>query len=263
MNELTEGFSRYFKVAVVAPGDDESLRQSLHLRYQVYCVEHPFEKPGGTDEIEQDEFDAYSAHSLLLSRRNDDVVGTVRLVLPRRKQPHTLFPIEQHCGTFFDNKLFDTRTLPRDSTAEISRFAISKEFKKRLMDTEYPWGASDLSEQETEQMKALERRIIPHITLGLFLAIVRMSVRHNITHWYAVMEPALMRLLKKFSIEFIPLGPMVDYHGKRQPCVAEIQTVLASMEINCPDVWELITDNGITWPSIASTDKEITAKQVA
>ncbi len=262
MNELTESFSKYFKVAVVAPGDDASLRQALHLRYQVYCIEHPFE-PAGTDEIEQDEFDAYSAHSLLLSRRNDEVVGTVRLVLPRREQPHILFPIERHCGKFFDNKLFNARTLPRGSIAEISRFAISKEFKKRLMDTEYPWGASNLNEQEAEQMKVVERRIIPHITLGLFLAIVRMSVRHNITHWYAVMEPALLRLLKKFNIEFIPLGPMVDYHGKRQPCVAELAVVLESMERNCPDVWALITDNGLTWPSVLATEQQAAVKQVA
>lgn len=263
MNELTESFAKYFKVAVVAPGDDESLRQALHLRYQVYCIEHPFEKPAGTDEIECDEFDAHSAHSLLLSRRNDEVVGTVRLVLPRREQPHTLFPIEQHCGKFFDKKFFDARTLPRGSTSEISRFAISKEFKKRLMDTEYPWGASNLGEQEAEHMKALERRIIPHITLGLFLAIVRMSVRHDITHWYAVMEPALLRLLKKFSIEFIPLGPVVDYHGKRQPCVAEIAAVLESMERNCPDIWALITDNGLTWPSALEAEKQAAVKQVA
>ena len=263
MNELTESFSKYFKVAVVAPGDDASLRQALHLRYQVYCIEHPFEKPAGTDEIERDEFDAYSAHSLLLSRRNDEVVGTVRLVLPRREQPYTLFPIEQHCGKFFDKKLFDASTLPRGSIAEISRFAISKEFKKRLMETEYPWGASDLNEQEAEQMKVVERRIIPHITLGLFLAIVRMSVRHNITHWYAVMEPALLRLLKKFSIEFIPLGPMVDYHGNRQPCVAELAAVLASMERNCPDVWALITDNGVTWPSALEAEEQASIKRVA
>ncbi len=263
MNELTESFSKYFKVAVVAPGDDASLRQALHLRYQVYCIEHPFEKPAGTDEIEQDEFDTYSAHSLLLSRRNDEVVGTVRLVLPRREQPHILFPIEQHCGKFFDKKLFDTSTLPRGSIAEISRFAISKEFKKRLMDTEYPWGASNLNEHETEHMKVLERRIIPHITLGLFLAIVRMSVRHNITHWYAVMEPALLRLLKKFSIEFIPLSPMVDYHGSRQPCVAELATVLASMERNCPDVWALITDNGATWHSALEAEQHASVKRVA
>lgn len=263
MNELTESFSKYFKVAVVASGDDASLRQALHLRYQVYCIEHPFEKPAGTDEVERDEFDTYSAHSLLLSRRNDEVVGTVRLILPRRDQPHILFPIEQHCGKFFDKKLFDTSTLPRSSIAEISRFAISKEFKKRLMDTEYPWGASNLNEHETEHMKVLERRIIPHITLGLFLAIVRMSVRHNVTHWYAVMEPALLRLLRKFSIEFIPLGPMVDYHGKRQPCVAELATVLASMECNCPDVWALITDNGETWPSAFEAEKQAFIKRVA
>ncbi len=132
------------------------------------------------------------------------------------------------------------------------------------METEYPWGANNLiNEQEAKQMGVLERRIIQHITLGLFVAIVRMSVGHNITHWYAAMEPALMRLLKKFSIEFVPIGPIVDYHGRRQPCVAEIATVLASAERNCPDAWALVTDNGLTWPSALETEKQAPVKRVA
>ncbi len=254
MSELTESFSKHFKVTLVSKDDSELLAKSLRLRYQVYCKEKEFERPEDTSiELESDEFDEHSAHSLLFSRRTDSVVGTVRLILPKPGRPDALFPIEQHCGNYFDKTKCDISSLPRDSLAEISRFAISKEFKKRLMDDKNTWGSDLLSAEQARDMAEMEQRIIPHITLGLFVAIVHMSAKHGITHWYAVMEPALRRLLKRFSIDFTAIGPMIDYHGKRQPCVAAVGEVLAKMEANCPDVWKLITDNGKVWPSAMDT----------
>lgn len=262
MDNLRESFFEYFKIAIIAPGDDESLRQALHLRHQVYCVEHEFEPPN-SEQLERDEYDDRSAHALLISRRHDEVVGTVRLVLPNRLQPDAPFPIEQHCGKIFDKNMFDTSRLPRNTIAEASRFAISKVCKKRLMDDEYPWGSGQLNDQQLAVMKEMERRVIPHITLGLILAVVRMSVGHNITHWYAVMEPALIRLLKRFDLDFVPIGSMVEYHGKRQPCVLDVGKALAVMERNSPEVWALLTDNGLTWPSARSSDQQTSIKHVA
>lgn len=262
MDNLRENFFNYFKVAVVAPGDHESLRQALHLRYQVYSIEHQFEKPNA-EQLERDEYDDRSVHALLISRRRDEVVGTVRLVLPNKYQPDAPFPIEQHCGKAFDKTMFDVSTLPRHAVAEASRFAISKACKKRLMDDAYPWGSGQLNDQQRATIKEMERRVIPHITLGLILAVVRMSVTHNITHWYAVMEPALIRLLRRFDLDFVPIGAMVEYHGKRQPCVLDVGKALAVTERNSPEVWALLTDNGLTWPSVLATEQRAAVKQVA
>ena len=254
MSELLESFSKHFNVTLVNKDDRDLMAKSLRLRYQVYCKENAFEKTEDTSvELESDEFDEHSAHSLLFSRRTGSVVGTVRLILSNPDQPDALFPIEQQCGRYFDNTKYDIGGLPRSSLAEISRFAISKEFKKRLMEDMHTWGAGLLTTEQAKNIAEMERRIIPHITLGLFAAIVQMSAKHGITHWYAVMEPALRRLLKRFSINFTTIGPMIDYHGKRQPCVAAVGEVLAEMEANCPDVWNLITDNGEIWPSAAKT----------
>ena len=85
---------------------------------------------------------------------------------------------------------------------------------------------------------------MPNITLGLMNGIVRMSVEHGITEWFAVMEPTLLRLLARFGIYFSPIGPMVNYHGMRQPCYATIENLLGRVRKERIDVWEFITDNG-------------------
>ncbi len=251
MSELIKSFSRHFEI--VSAKTDNEIKESWKLRYQVYSVENQFEKAADSpDQLERDEYDAHSAHSLLLHRASGLVVGTVRLVLPDPRGMDALFPIEAHCGTSFNEGLFDRAALPRQSLAEISRFAISKEFKKRIRDKKHVFGSPGINEDVKLEMADLERRLIPHITIGLFAAIVRMSAAHGITHWYAVMEPALLRLLKQFSIHFQPIGSAVNYHGKRYPCVATAGDVLAQMEAGCPEIWRLITDDGKIWPSAYS-----------
>ena len=96
--------------------------------------------------------------------------------------------------------------------------------------------------------QVITQRMLPLMTIGLFAGIVRMSRRHNITHWLAVMEPTLLRFLTRFGIYFQPVGSLVDYHGKRQPAIGVIDEVLAGIYAKRPDVWAVITDNGNVWP---------------
>ena len=90
--------------------------------------------------------------------------------------------------------------------------------------------------------------MMPHISLGLFAGIVRMSAQNNITHWLSVMEPTFLRFLSRYGIYFQKTGPVVDYHGKRQPAVASIDSVLSGIYAQRQDVWEIITDFGNVWP---------------
>jgi N-acyl amino acid synthase of PEP-CTERM/exosortase system len=75
-----------------------------------------------------------------------------------------------------------------------------------------------------------------------------MSVREGITHWAAMMEPALLRLLTRLGIHFNPLGPLVDHHGRRQPCWVDLDVMLRRAVDERPDVWNVITDGGRLWP---------------
>ena len=123
-------------------------------------------------------------------------------------------------------------------TAEISRFSIVNSFRQHTPD------------QGVEaQISAEEwRKMLFHLPLGLIKSCVEMSVREGMTHWAAVMEPALLRLLTRLGIHFNPLGSLVEYHGRRQPCWVDISAMLARVHAECPDVWEVITDGGCLWP---------------
>ena len=84
--------------------------------------------------------------------------------------------------------------------------------------------------------------------LGLMQAIVSMSVRRGKTHWCAVMEPTLLRMLHAMGICFTPIGPLVEYHGQRQPCTGDIARMLDGVKRERPDFWDVITSGGIFVP---------------
>src|ERR1043166_2726214 len=104
---------------------------SFQLRYRVYCIENAFEDPN-PDGKESDELDRHSVHSLLTYRPTGVPAGTVRLVLPLQDDPHHSFALQRVCD---DPILRDPLKFPVQTTAEVSRFCISKEFRRRLGDS--------------------------------------------------------------------------------------------------------------------------------
>lgn len=262
MADLREIFRKCFEVVVANSKDlvDDSLR----VRYQVYCVENQFEDAARfPDGMERDAYDDHSVHSIVRHRESGLTAATVRLVLPNPVDPASPFPIEEFCVEALAKGQLDPSLLPRNTLAEISRFAVSKEFKRRLHEPGTIAGVGlngDIYPDPRDvDVQKKSKRLLPHITIGLFNAIVRMSAEHGITYWYAVMEPPLLRLLTRFGIHFTALGPLVDYHGFRQPCFGVAHEVLNGIYHHRRDVWELITENGEIWPPPMKTGIERTA----
>lgn len=221
---LIHRFNRYFRTI---PADTSDLiRRAQEIRYQVYCVERQFENSSDhPDRREKDERDAHSAHSLLIHRATGHAVGTVRLVLPRREAPGESFAIQR----VIEPSLL-AKSVPIHATAEVSRFSISKQFRESLYGVD-----ADL---------AVERQTGPLMSLGLIQTLVRMSARHGITHWCALMEPKLLRMLAAMAIHFKPLGKPVEYHGLRQPCYCQVATVLDCVKRDRPMFWQILSDDG-------------------
>lgn len=197
---------------MVKPATTPALLDAAYaLRYRVYCVEHAFEasQPG---ERETDKYDAHSVHAVLWHRQTDEVVGCVRLVLPTDKDGLSALPLRNLLGPVERARL---DALPVATTAEISRYAVSKSFRRRTGEELYPDVASDLSPDDA-------RRLAPHMTLGLFRGVATLATSHGITHLCAAMAPALLRLLERFGLSFERLGAPIDHHGLRQPCIAEL-----------------------------------------
>lgn len=216
--KLLSAYNRWFEVI---PANSSELREeAFRLRYQVYCCEHEYESSDEhPQELEADAFDCRSIHSLIVERSSGAVTGTVRLILPDHEAPEASFPIQNICAQPL------MRQIPVSSAAEVSRFAISKKIRK-MTDQNYP--------------KELRCAVV----LGLMKATVQMSLRHGITDWFAAMEPPLLRLLRRFGIHFAPIGPIVQYHGSRQPCHVNVQALLDTVHHENYALWKFVTEPG-------------------
>jgi len=217
MREVTDEFD-----LVIINRPDE-LDDALRLRYQVYCLERGFEPAEGGREI--DGFDVFARHAILRNRVSHQAVGTVRLVVPALGGASAQMPIDQICGTSL------LRNLPRKFTGEISRFSLSKRYR----------GESGIYN--------------PLLRLFLMRGVVALSKELGLTHWCALMEPCLLRLLRTSSIHFRSIGAPVDHHGLRQPSYAVIENVLAQLALEQPSIWDFVTEGGSIWqkPQLALT----------
>jgi N-acyl amino acid synthase of PEP-CTERM/exosortase system len=214
-------------LSVVAADTEALLDQVFRLRYQVYCVERGFENAAEhPDGRERDHDDGRSLHFLVLDRASGEAAGTVRLILPQIGSELPVIRLARNTGGM----------LPAHSTAEVSRFAVTKAFRRPLA---------------TSWSSARDRRSgLPIIAFGLIQAIVMMSAVGGITHIVAMMEPALLRLLRRMSIEFYPVGGLVEHHGLRQPGWAAMGHLCQRVKECHRELWEIATDAGRQLPAL-------------
>ena len=216
----------------------QELRTIAHrLRFQVYCVENSYEKPENSPfGFEFDAFDSHAGSAVLMHRPTKLPVGTIRMVLPRADTPDQSFAM-QLIGN--DLMLASKKCFPIEHTGEISRFCIPKNIRHQLESCRVDPTDHSAAGENTEW-----RRLMPNITLGLIEWLVRYSVQVGLTHWCAVMEPRLLRLLARLGIYFEPIGDLVDFHGPRQPCYADLRVLLGRVWKERPDVFDVITAYG-------------------
>jgi N-acyl amino acid synthase of PEP-CTERM/exosortase system len=201
----------------IVPADSQGLLKEAHrLRYQVYCVENAFENPvehpGG---YERDAEDDRSAHILLVHRRSGAFAGTARVILPAADGTGRPLPVHRILAS---QDLDFSRCLPLHSTAEISRFAISKAFRR--------WSGVErhavVAPRDGRERASDERRMTPYMTFGLIRGVLEICKKHRIAHLGAMTEPALMRIMGRFGVNFRPIGDLVEHHGLRRVCCAQL-----------------------------------------
>src|SRR3954447_24301559 len=193
----------------------EQVLEAKKLRYRVYCEERGFEP--GEGGIEQDEFDDNARHVLVRSRITGQMFGTVRLVLGTEDADSKGLPMQRVCEGYV------LAPLPKIATAEISRFALTRD-------------RAGISPNAAALMR-----------LFLIQGVVQVSGELGLTHWAAIMEKTLLRLLLSTSIYFLPVGPAVEYHGIRQPAIFPVTDGLERMRREQPQVWSFLTLNGTLW----------------
>ena len=201
------------------------LRDIYSLRYQVYISEWEFENPGDHPVgLEYDDYDERSIHFYARSQASNKIIGTVRTIL----HSELGFPVER----YFD--LPDNpRGLDRNSIGEISRLAVSKEYRRRAIDHALFEAGRFVPNKLPRYMddgRDIRRHCEHELVRGLYLLIYRDSIQRGLTHWYAVMAKGLYAILKRWGIPFTQIGPSREYHGVRSPYITSIRNVEQTLE---------------------------------
>ena len=214
---------------------DELIDECYSLRYQVYCIEHPFEEPNPElGEYEHDHYDVHAVHALLKHRPSGKYVGTVRVIIDYKDSPKRMPAIELS----EENHIKLPEHIYTNPCGEISRFCISKDFRRRLTDTMYT------SAYSQSELVEIDGRVIPFMAVGLMKMVISLCRQHDIRQCAAVMAPPLMRMLDKLGIHFVPAGDSIEHHGTRQISYITLNELYASLVNERPDILELITDRG-------------------
>ncbi|MGD1876719.1 MAG: PEP-CTERM/exosortase system-associated acyltransferase [Kiloniellaceae bacterium] len=208
------------QVFAEAPATEpEEIAEAFRLRYQVYCLDRGYESAdsclGG---MEKDFYDEYALHSILREQTSEAVLGTVRLVLPPAGP--TWFagmPLADYAPL---EAIEAIKRLPRGTTAEVSRFAITRSAREILKDSRS--GSGYLSAID-ESGTTVGEKLLPYMSLGLIRGLVRLSMLHGVTHWCLAAEPSLLRRLRSYGLHFQNAGPLVEHRGLRQVCYAELE----------------------------------------
>lgn len=259
-HDFIDLFDQYFEVV---PADtSERLLECYRLRYEVYCREGIL--PGNkvddySNGLEYDEYDKHSVQCLLIHKPKQIAIGTVRIILADPENPEKKLPLEAVAGDLLISDFLSLKSL-RPHLGEISRLILIPEFRARKGENQRPYGVSDNFEsllqtngqrrqsntswQSQDHHEEIPRRIFPHAIIGLFVAVMRMSVEHNLTYWVGTMEPIFARFLRSFGIDFKPITPILDYHGLRQGFIGYIPDIIENIYRVNSQLWSLLTGNG-------------------
>jgi len=223
--------SRYFAMHMYPAGvNSADLRPLFALRYQVYCVECRFLPPDAyPDGLESDEFDRRSAH---FAAKNAEgfVAGAARLVLP---DPEQEFPYQRYCRPFPTFK-----PPPLSSSAEISRLAVLRDYRRRQGDSLLGVNPEHLIlvQDSDEPSRPYQRVNAPLLVLGLYREMYRFSCESGIRYWYASMERGLARVLRLYGFHFTVIGPEEDYYGPVMPYLGDLRRMESHLQRTNPDL---------------------------
>ena len=93
----------------------------------------------------------------------------------------------------------------------------------------------------------LTKRIVRYLSVGLIAGDLKIAAETGHPVLFAVMEPFLIRNLRKLGILIPVVDAPVDYHGLRHPCgLPSLYDALRTMKELSPPSWQIITEGGRT-----------------
>lgn len=226
-------FHNYFRVT---PADTKDLIKEVYkIRHQVYCEELEFEERR-KNHLEFDEHDLHSIHCLLYHTPSQSYAGCIRLILCENADPASAFPFEKVCGNPYLGDFNELTNKPRTCHGEISRLAITSNFRRRRGEANLADG-NDPENISTDNAK--DKRHFPSVGLGLYLAITAMGLKLGLDGVFAMMEPKLARQLRRFGFFFTQVGEATEHRGMRAPFFISREALFNNLK---PEYLDLLND---------------------
>jgi len=232
-----EDLQRYFTISLAMTAAD--LEETFRIRYRVYCEEFGYEPPERfPNGMESDAFDEAATHCLITHNGSGLAAGCVRICPASIGTAFHLMPYERFCSESVDEVKHSVFRAPRERMCEASRFAVDGVFRRRSGEALTRFGealAWDLSDSE--------RRTFPLISVGLMFGAAVMAEQFNRPYVFALMEPFLPRLLRRFGISFDRVGHDVDYHGIRAVYCIDTDAFVLALDQEFRQLYDWIAES--------------------
>lgn len=194
----------FFHFEEVVPGTP-AYELYLEFRYEVFCKELQRIDPSSCllssngRLMETDRYDQYSHHFIARHKRTGSLAASARVILPS--------PI----GLNVSPRYIINRPLPYpdatdDAIGEISRMAISPQFRRRHEDQGKPFQGDPEFEMNGHPEK--HRQHQPELVLGMYRKIYRLCKSLGIGYCMAAMDNRFSRLLNTLGFPCLPIGPI-------------------------------------------------------
>ncbi len=223
-------FDGYF--SVIPASSEDLIKKVYTIRHQVYCEELGYEAQRA-NHLEFDDYDLRSIHCLLFHKPSQTYAGCIRLILADSHDANAKFPLENACNEKLKWAFDGPSGNERSQYGEISRLAITANFRRRRGESQYPDGGSESIDNQDDDA----RRRFPSVALGLYVAITAMGLNQGLDGVFAMMEPRLARQLRRFGILFEQTGDTIEHRGTRAPFYISRASLFSNLK---PDLVELL-----------------------
>lgn len=211
-------FAADFNVSIVRPAQ---CRRVFQLRYRVFCEELGYGM-AHRDGHESDVFDDQAIHYLLAHHRQRIDVGCARLISGSRGQG---LPFERFGVPHVDPALFDMGQVDLSQCCEVSRLAVTPEFRRPL---QLPGDAGRVQR-------------FPFGVVSLYYASIALILQGGYAHAFMVAEPRLQRHLLRWGMHWRQISPEFEYYGSRAVFTASREALAANVAA-LPPGWRSLYD---------------------
>lgn len=189
-------------------------QQTYRLRHQVYCEELAFE-PANPIGIESDAYDLRSLHYLLYHRQSQQPAGTMRTITCTN--PTEQLPVERYFRNKFTQSALQPSAFSAHTICEFSRLALASSFRR----------------QHAAEGNAIQALSAPshhrYLAAALYLAALEHTTLQGYQHAYAVMAPALARILIRVGLPFQQISTAIELNGLRAAYYLELESSLKNL----------------------------------